>query len=465
MTSLLEADPIFEPPTLVEKDEKKGFVKRMMKDIFPPKKPSPFNLDTTDAVAIVFFAAIGVITRVFRIQFPPTTVFDEVHFGNFTNWYLRGQYFHDIHPPLGKLIHAVIANFAGYKGDYSFELLEGKKYPSMTYVALRLTPAFFGALCIPLSYLIVRAAYGNHFAASFAAILTACDLMLVIEARHILIDSVLHFFSCLAVFSIFLDERLENVVTFIFECVCLGLVASCKYTSGGIILLALYRQFRDMNLKDIRFNPPIRPIARSILIIFTVSFIHYIMFSIHLSALPYYPENKENIPKCIEDSLVDRMNPDWEKRNNAPSMLRRIITLVLHMHFSNMNVGHSHPYASPWWSWPLFMRKWLLFWTSEGKHLICFGNLFIWYPVFIGVIWNLIRNYIFKQIDSQSYSMLFGYIFSFLPFVLIPRDTFIYHYSIPLLFGIWGLSLSIQNMDNPKIRGFLFSSLILAAII
>ena len=150
-------------PTINENKNKNSFnFKKIIKEVFPEKKSKPFELDTTDAVAIVFFTALGVITRVFRIQFPPSPVFDEIHFGNFTNWYFRGQYFHDIHPPLGKLIHAVIANFAGYKGEYSFELLDGKKYPSMTYVALRLTPAFFGALCIPLSYLIIRASGGSQ---------------------------------------------------------------------------------------------------------------------------------------------------------------------------------------------------------------------------------------------------------------------------------------------------------------
>ena len=35
------------------------------------------------------------------IDYPKEAVFDEVHFGKFVSGYLTGQYFFDIHPPLG----------------------------------------------------------------------------------------------------------------------------------------------------------------------------------------------------------------------------------------------------------------------------------------------------------------------------------------------------------------------------
>ena len=41
-------------------------------------------------------------------------VFDEYHFGKFVNGYITGEYFFDIHPPLGKLLLCLVAWMGGY---------------------------------------------------------------------------------------------------------------------------------------------------------------------------------------------------------------------------------------------------------------------------------------------------------------------------------------------------------------
>ena len=424
-------------------------IKQMVNELIPKRNTKQFELDTTDAVFVLLFTALGVLTRVFRIQSPNAVVFDEVHFGNFTNWYLRGEYFQDIHPPLGKLIMAAASSFTGYKGEYQFEKIGNNKYPSMNYVALRLIPAFFGALCVPLSYLTARAMNCRHFASFIAGCLTTCELMLIVESRFILSDSFLHFFTCLSVFLIYIHDRYENWVSFIFECISLGLMAGCKYTSGGVVILALFKEF---NRKDNYTYS----LIRCLLICFSVGLIHIILFAIHLSALPYLPENPTDMPDCIKDSLTDKISPDWEHRNAAAPLLKRILVLIANMFISNMATGYHHPYASSWYTWPLFLSKWVLFWTDDGKHVICMGNVLLWYPIFIGVLFNIGRKVI-GSIDSESFDMLLGYLFSFLPFALIPRDCFLYHYAIPVLFGIWGLVLMIERNFDGKTRGFLFS--------
>lgn len=437
--------------------------------IFNKTKPEQkLILDTTDAVAIIFFMAIGMLSRVFRIQYPPTVVFDEIHFGNFTNWYLRGQYFHDIHPPLAKLIMAGVAKLAGYNADYQFENIKPtESYPSMVYVSLRLTPAFFGALCVPLTYLILRCMNARHFAAAIGAFMTTFDVMLIIEARHILSDGILHFFSCLSILSIFLYERNLNLFTFIFEGFCLGCCAACKYTSGGIVLLAFIRQFDLSNLfslfqKKNRRNL-IPPIVRCILLTIIITVIHIACFWIHLTILPYEPANSVDMPPCVRHGLVNQKNPNWRQRANAPSMLRRIISLIWYMHSRNMKVGHGHPYSSPWYSWPLATGKWLLFWTNEGKHIICMGNVLLWWPVFFAIVINSIRVLSTFDFQSEMSAALFGYLFSFLPFALIPRDMFIYHYAIPLFFGICNLNLMVERLLPGVHRGFVFMLLVFMA--
>ena len=36
--------------------------------------------------------------------------FDEVHFGQFTNMFMKNQFFYDVNPPLGKLLFALAGN-------------------------------------------------------------------------------------------------------------------------------------------------------------------------------------------------------------------------------------------------------------------------------------------------------------------------------------------------------------------
>jgi dolichyl-phosphate-mannose--protein O-mannosyl transferase len=50
---------------------------------------------------IAFMSFLALITRSYAIHFPGEVVFDEVHFGKFASYYLRQEYYFDVHPPLG----------------------------------------------------------------------------------------------------------------------------------------------------------------------------------------------------------------------------------------------------------------------------------------------------------------------------------------------------------------------------
>jgi dolichyl-phosphate-mannose--protein O-mannosyl transferase len=162
------------------------------------------------------------------------------------------------------------------------------------------------------------------------------------------------------------------------------------------------------------------------------------------------------MPESVSAALVDRANPNWAARENAPSVLLRTVQLVRYMHRSNMMVRGNHPYASPWWSWPLACRRWVLCWTLEGKHILCMANILLWYPVLAGVVWNGIRIALTWDISSEESGAFFGWAFSYLPFALIPREMCLYHYAIPLIAGVYNLNLMMERHLPPKVRGFCF---------
>ena len=93
----------------------------------------------------ILFTLSAMALRLFRISEPRQVVFDEVHFGGFASHYLKGTYFFDVHPPLGKMIIAGIGHLYNYKGTFAFKDI-GDPYendPTVPFVQMRTAMASF----------------------------------------------------------------------------------------------------------------------------------------------------------------------------------------------------------------------------------------------------------------------------------------------------------------------------------
>ena len=94
--------------------------------------------------------------------------FDEVHFGKFLGHYLKRAYFFDVHPPLAKLTLTAAGKLIGYDGHFDFASI-GDNYIEnrVPHVFLRAVPATFGALCVPIVYLIMKDSGYNYLTCLF----------------------------------------------------------------------------------------------------------------------------------------------------------------------------------------------------------------------------------------------------------------------------------------------------------
>jgi len=63
--------------------------------------------------------------------------FDEVHFGGYAMHYLKRRFFFDVHPPLGKLLFAMVLSWSGYDGNFSFEKIGLYFEQDVPYTAMR----------------------------------------------------------------------------------------------------------------------------------------------------------------------------------------------------------------------------------------------------------------------------------------------------------------------------------------
>ncbi|KAJ3024967.1 UNVERIFIED_CONTAM: hypothetical protein HDU68_007603 [Siphonaria sp. JEL0065] len=153
-------------------------------------------------VGLVVVTLLSLLTRMFRIQDPAKVVFDEVHFGKFASYYLRGEYYFDVHPPLGKLLLAAVATFAGYDGHYLFDEI-GDDYVAhgVPWVTMRLFPALCGALIVPFCFLTLKEIGVSWVAAIFGALMLIFDNALITQSRLILLDSMLLLFGVTSIYT------------------------------------------------------------------------------------------------------------------------------------------------------------------------------------------------------------------------------------------------------------------------
>ncbi|KAG0668050.1 Protein O-mannosyltransferase 2 [Maudiozyma exigua] len=145
-------------------------------------------------VAPIIFTLLALFVRMYKIDANNHVVWDEAHFGKFGSYYLRHEFYHDVHPPLGKMLVGLSGYIAGYNGSWDFP--SGEIYPDyIDFVKMRIFNAAFSAMCVPLAYFTAKAI---GFSLPTVWFFTCCVLFENTYAtlgRFILLDSMLLFFT------------------------------------------------------------------------------------------------------------------------------------------------------------------------------------------------------------------------------------------------------------------------------
>ncbi|KAI5801502.1 dolichyl-phosphate-mannose-protein mannosyltransferase [Peziza echinospora] len=155
-----------------------------------------FLLPSKDYEIMFGLVTVAIVVRLYKIWQPSSVVFDEVHFGGFATKYIKGRFFMDVHPPLAKMLIALVGWLAGFNGNFDFKEI-GKDYlePGVPYVAMRLLPALMGIAVIPMTFLTLKAAGCSTAIATMGAGFILFENGLITQARLILLDSPLVCFT------------------------------------------------------------------------------------------------------------------------------------------------------------------------------------------------------------------------------------------------------------------------------
>ena len=404
---------------------------------------------------MLIILTLSLVTHFSYFGQPNETVFDEVHFGKFVNGYLTGEYFFDIHPPLGKLILSGAGYLSGFEPGFSFADI-GDVFPDKQYMALRFLPTLAG-LFLPLVIYFLALRLGLSRRGSFlAAIFIVFENALNIQSRFILLDSFLLLFGFLSIWFYLKFRSCQRYRWLLGAGIFAILAGAIKWTGLGFLAVILAFQFWELIVK--------RNFARlfsNFLYLFLIpSAIYVLIFALHLQLLPKSGTGDAFMSLGFQKTLLNNhyQNDDTIKPIN---FFEKFIELNVQMYGSNQRVTAHHPYGSKWYSWPFLIRP-VYFWNdSQGpgqveRKIYLLGNPFVWWASTVAMLLMLMnfgRNLI-KRIKPElgPKIILSGFFINLLPFIGIGRVMFIYHYFVSLIFAILALAYLIDKANKKRLN-------------
>lgn len=378
---------------------------------------------------------LSLVTHFIFFSHPAETVFDEVHFGKFVSGYFTGEYFFDIHPPLGKLLIAGVAKVIDFKPGFSFETI-GQKFSDDSYKWLRFLPKLAGALLPVVIFLIAFELGIDQKFAFLAGLLTIFENSILVQSRFILLDSFLLLFGFLGILfylkhkSVSHEQSPITNSAFLFLAgVFASLAGSVKWTGFSFLAIILIFYFLQVSKYTTRVAKLEHLLKGSSLLIIIPLLVYFSTFAIHFSLLPNPGPGLAFHP------------PNFQETN----LFSKFIELNTEIYQSNARLAATHPYTSQWYSWPLMIRS-VFYWVEGGSRIYFLGNPLIYWLSTIAVIYFLVN--FFKNRKNFSYSLLvIGYLLNLLPFIFIGRVMFLYHYLTALIFAILILVYLLDKSD------------------
>jgi len=367
--------------------------------------------------------------------------FDELYHARTAYEHLHGlKPYENSHPPLGKVfIMAGIAVFG------------------MTPFGWRFAGTLFGVFMLPALYLLVRRVTKSPKWAFFAAALLAVDFMHFTQTRIATIDVFVTFFIILMYYFMFryyeLDWNEVGLKRTLFPLgmagVCFGLGAACKWTGiyagmglAVILSIVLFRRVserrRALKAGDEAAISRTEGTAKNVVLTLAFCVGAYIVVPAAIYLLSYLPYFL-----CAE----------------SPYDLQGVWGVQEFMFNYHSKLTATHPYESRWFTWPLSIRP---IWYYQGKFLpedvvesiVAFGNPAVWWTGAFGLVTLIVQRARRTAWDSAAATFaLVGFAAQFVPWVLITRATFIYHYFPSVPFVILALTLSLMAWEKRSALG------------
>ncbi|HXT13987.1 MAG TPA: phospholipid carrier-dependent glycosyltransferase [Gemmatimonadaceae bacterium] len=394
--------------------------------------------------------AVSAAFHFWRLFTPNAVVFDEVHYERFTGYYLAHSYFFDVHPPVGRLLYVVLA-----------ALLHIPSAQLTTPVAepvLRVLPATFGTLLVPLTYLLLRQLGANRRVATLGATMLLLENALLVIARLILVDVMLIAFGMMAL-TAYLAARTRvgraRWAWLAASACCAGLSLSIKWTGASALGMILAAWGIGV-LRAVR--PTRRTFAEGIVLVLVPAVIYCGAFAIHFAMLTNTGPGDVYMPMDFRATLRG-------SRNYSPNAHLSYWKKLAEMHHA-MSYGNealeslTNPGASKWYTWPI-MKHPISLWgdprlPGDKQMIILLGNPVVWWAGLIAFFGGVL-SYRFQRDRWRGREFAFwflagGILLNYVPFMAIKRLMYLYHYlfalTLMISFGAYVFGVATRSIDD-----------------
>ncbi|MFZ5932479.1 MAG: glycosyltransferase family 39 protein [Patescibacteria group bacterium] len=259
----------------------------------------------------------------------------------------------------------------------------------------RIPGALLGVGSAFLIYLIAKRIFNDEVLPILAAAIFSLDGLTLVMARIGMNDSYLLFFVLLSIYLFLTNKHFFSALAF-------GLAISSKWSAvWALPILFVSHLVLGKKIK-----------------------ISYLWFAL----LPPLIYLATYIPLFLTNHGLDIF---WEMQKQ--------------MWWYHTNLKATHPYTSPWWSWPTLSRPIYLYTSDEVGGMVAriyaMGNPLVFWAGLVSVFASF--YYAFKERNKMLALSIFSYLVFFVPWAASPRIMFLYHYlpSIPFLAILTGYVL------------------------
>ena len=354
-----------------------------------------------------------------RISYMNSTYFDEVYFARTAYEYVHGLPAYEwVHPPLGKLIQAIPIALMG-----------------MTPFAWRMAGNICGILMIAVMYVLGKKLFKKRKWAITAALLMMLDTFHFAQSRMGTVDTELVLFSLLAVlFMVNYTQQRKNtklwkrLLNLFFSGLFAGCAIATKWTglATGLILCIMffYHLIKTNFGEDKKWTKD-----TTIIILCCFLFFIGVPIAIYLASYFLFPNFGVNI---------------------QITNIQALLTQTDGMYTYHSTLTATHPYTSEWYTWPI-MWKPVWYYVAEysdglRETISGIGNPAIWWGACIAMLYVIYAA--IRKRDKVAFFIILGVVITWLPYLLIGRVMFLYHFFPTLPYMMFALVYALKALSE-----------------
>jgi dolichyl-phosphate-mannose--protein O-mannosyl transferase len=253
-------------------------------------------------------------------------------------------------------------------------------------------------------------------------------------------------------------------------CLAVGFTTSCalstKWTTlatPGMIAVESFFAFFFLKRNAAPFPDLLKILA-------VASSLYYLWFAIHFSLLPYTGDGDAFMRVEFQRTLVN--NTNYDPLAPHPGYFTTFLQLNAEMLSANARIDQRHHWESVWWEWPLNLRGILYYsqtidsgpMSGMTKTVYLLGNPAVIWIVLVFIVSAFLFSFVFlryREHREMQLRRMFGgiftsigyclwtYMLNLLPYILVNRSAFIYHYMPALMYAEVIAALMVEQLAGP----------------